>query len=131
MPRVLAVGSWNLNRGAGCGDAESSSNRTESDLVPESDSGSMNRDRGTAYRSLFPATMTQLACDGRGVVAAGSPRQQAHVLLARICSARADAGLHAVLLGGGLVPVCGWAESWNGRLPTVCQICSQAAGTPV
>ena len=57
MPRVLAVGSWNLNRGAGCGDAESSSNRTESDLVPESDSGSMNRDRGTAYRSLFPATM--------------------------------------------------------------------------
>ena len=57
MPRVLAVGSWNLNRGAGCGDAESSSNRTESDLVPESDSGSMNRDRGTAYRSPFPATM--------------------------------------------------------------------------
>ena len=57
MPRVLAVGFWNLDRGAGCGDAESSSNRTESDLVPESESGSMNRDRGTAYRSPFPATM--------------------------------------------------------------------------
>lgn len=57
MPGVLAAGSLNLNRGAGCGDAESSSNRTESDLVPESDSGSMNRDRGTAYRSPFPATM--------------------------------------------------------------------------
>ena len=49
----------NLNRRSGCGNAESASNLTESTLVPESDSGSMNPDRGTAHRSPFPATMVR------------------------------------------------------------------------
>ena len=65
------------------------------------------------------------------MVAAGSSMQQAHVLPARICSARTDAGLYAVLLGGGLVPVCGRPESWNRRLSTVCQTVGSVVRWPV